>query len=206
MKNPWLTVVAAMLMAGCSSQTSKPAQTQKPEPKPPEFVTARVAFQKLFIAAHGWARDAQPFRLESSNIPGKKGEGGKSASWRASFASAAQRSERTYSWSGADTPDGTARGITPGGEDSYTPGNASTQVFDMGFLKVDSDKALETAQKHGGDKLLAKTPDTSIFYVLDWSHLSNQLIWHVIYGPNPDEASLKVDVDASTGNFIRIEK
>ena len=41
-------LAAALLSAGCASG---PAQ-----PKPAEFVTGRAAFQKLFIAARGWAR------------------------------------------------------------------------------------------------------------------------------------------------------
>ena len=53
----------------------------------------------------------------------------------------------------------------PGTEDTYSPTNTSTQIFDVAFLKVDSDKALEVAQKHGGEKLLAKEPDTPILYI-----------------------------------------
>ena len=53
-------------------------------------------------------------------------------------------------------PDAPSRGISPGSEDNYSPTNSSTQIFDVVFLKTDSDKALEVAQKHGGDKLLAK--------------------------------------------------
>jgi hypothetical protein len=71
---------------------------------------------------------------------------------------------------------------------------------------VDSDKALETAQKHGGDKLLEKSPDTPIVYVLDWSRATNELIWHVIYGGTRDDAKLIVDINATTGDFIRVEK
>ena len=76
----------------------------------------------------------------------------------------------------------------------------------MQFLKVDSDKALEVAQKHGGDKLLEKEPDTPILYFLDWDRQKNELLWHVIYGTDRDSAKLRVAVDASTGEFVRVEK
>ena len=56
MKKFLMAMLALVLMAGCSSEPSKPVQTEKPQPKPPEFLTGRAAFQKLFIAAHGWAR------------------------------------------------------------------------------------------------------------------------------------------------------
>ncbi len=206
MKKLLMAILAFSLMTGCSSETSKPAQTEKPQPKPAELVSGRTAFQKLYVAARGWSRDAQPYRLESSVTADSKGRDGKSALWRAFFGSAERKSLKPYVWSGADIPDGPARGISPGTEDTYNPRNASTQVFDIAFLKVDSDKAFEVAQKHGGDKTLEKNPDTPILYMLDWSHATNELIWHVIYGNSRDDAKLKVEVNASNGDFIRVEK
>ena len=206
MKKLLMAMLALLTMAGCSSEPSKPAQTEKPQPKAVELQTGRYAFQKLYLAAHGWARDAQPFRLESQPTADSKGRDGKSAVWRASFASPAGRGAKPYVWSGTDAPDAPSRGISPGNEDSYSPTNSSTQVFDIGFLKVDSDKAFEVAQKHGGDKLLEKAPDTSILFVLDWNHATNVLIWHVIYGNSRDDAKLIVDVNGTSGEFIRVEK
>jgi hypothetical protein len=206
MKKLLMATLALALMTSCSSETSKPAQTEKPLPKPAELVSGRTAFQKLYVAARGWARDAQPYRLESSVTADSKGRDAKSALWRAFFGSAERKSLKPYVWSGADIPDGPSRGISPGTEDTYNPSNASTQVFDIAFLKVDSDKALEVAQKHGGDKTLEKNPDTPILYMLDWSHATNELIWHVIYGNSRDDAKLKVEVNASNGDFIRVEK
>jgi hypothetical protein len=198
--------LAFLTMAGCSSDSSKPAQTAKPQPKATELQTGRYAFQKLYIAARGWARDAEPFRLESQLTADSKGKDGKADVWRASFASPVGRSVKPYVWSGTDVQDAPARGVSPGNEDTYTPSNASTQIFDMQFLKVDTDKALEIAQAHGGDKLLEKDPDTPILYVLDWSHATNELIWHVIYGNSRDDAKLRVAVNGTTGEFIRVEK
>ena len=76
-------------MAGCSSQPSTPAQTEKPQPKAAELQTGRYAFQKLYVSARGWARDAQPYRLESQPTADSKGKDGKSDVWHASFASPA---------------------------------------------------------------------------------------------------------------------
>lgn len=201
-----MAVLALALMTGCTSPPSQPAPTEKPQPKPPEFVTGRAAFQKLYIAAHGWARDAQPYRLESMNTADAKGKEGKAAVWRAAFASALQSGVKPYVWSGEDAQDVPTRGISPGTEDNYSPANSSTQIFDMAYLKVDSDKALEVAQKHGGDKVLEKDPNISIFYVCDWSRATSELIWHVIYGESRDNPKLRVAVNASSGEFIRVEK
>ncbi|HXZ33288.1 MAG TPA: hypothetical protein VEH30_13490 [Terriglobales bacterium] len=195
-----------LFMMACTSEPTNPAQPEKPQPKAPEFETGRVVFQKMYVAARGWQRDAQPFRLQSDLTADSKGKDGKADLWRAWFGSASMRSAKPFIWSGTDAGDAPSRGISPGAEDSYSPTNTSTQVFDIAFLKVDSDKAFEVAQKQGGDKLLEKTPDTPIFYVLEWNRVSNQLIWHVIYGTTRDDAKLRVAVDASSGDFLRVEK
>ncbi|HZQ67423.1 MAG TPA: hypothetical protein VFA68_02795 [Terriglobales bacterium] len=204
MKRLLLALFCLAWMAGCSSEPAKPPE--KPQPKAPEYLTGRSAFQKMFISARGWARDAQPFRLESQPTSDAKGQDGKSAVWRASFASPAQHGAKPWTWSGTDAPDAPPRGVNPGSEDNYNPNNASTSVFDMQFLKVDSDKAFETAQKHGGEKILQKDPDTPIIYILDWSRPTNELVWHVYYGPSRDQAKLRAQVNATTGEFIRLEK
>jgi hypothetical protein len=204
MKKLLLVLFSLCLMLGCSSEPPKPAE--KPQPKPPESLTGRAAFQKTYIAARGWARDAQPYRLQSRITADANGKDGKAEIWQASFASPSQRGVKPYTWSGTNSSDAPSRGVNPGNEDLYSPTNASTQVFDIQFLKVDSDKASEEAQKHGGDKLLAKTPDTPVSYILEWSHPTNELIWHVLYGANPDTAKLKVDINATSGEFIRVEK
>ncbi|MGA2745299.1 MAG: hypothetical protein ABSE44_11470 [Candidatus Sulfotelmatobacter sp.] len=200
-----IVFILLALLTACSSDSDKPAET-KPEVKGPELITARSAFQKLYIAARGWNQDAKPYRLESTASSDGNGQDGKWALWRCSFASPAQRSEKTFSWSGSAANGAPERGVNPGTEDSYSPTNSSTQVFDMAFLKIDSDQAFATAQKHGGDKVLEKAPDTPVIYLCDWNHNTNELTWHVIYGASREGAKLTVAVNASTGEFIRVEK
>lgn len=204
MKKLGVIIAALIVLAGCTSET--PAPAEKPQPKPAEYLTGRAGFQKAFIAARGWAGDAQAFRLESQPTSDCKGQDGKSAVWRAQFASPLGHGAKPYTWSGTDAADAPSRGVSPGIEDNYNPNNSSTQVFDTAFLKIDSDKALEVAQKHGGDKFLEKSPDTQMFYLLDWSRPESKLIWHVMYGGGRDDAKLKVDVDGTTGEFLRVEK
>ena len=198
------TLLLCLAFTGCSSPPSQPAA--KPEVKGPELLTGRSAFQKCYITARGWARDAEPFRLESLPTTEGNGQDGKSAIWRASFASPATRAVKPYFWSGSATPDAPSRGVSPGPEDSYSPTNSSTQVFDFGFLKIDSDQAFSVAQKHGGEKITGADPAAILTYICDFDHNNNKLIWHVIYGPKRETAKLTVAVDATTGEFIRQEK
>jgi hypothetical protein len=186
------------VFSGCTSQSTQPA----PKAQPPDLLTGREVFQQLYVAARGWASDVRPYQLQSQCIGENKGKNGKAATWRAAFASAT-RGSKPYTWSGVDSPDGSSpRGISPGTQDSFAPSGA----FDMAFLKIDSDKAFEVAQKHGGDKVLADAPDTPISYLLDWNVSGNNLVWHVIYGNSRNDAKLVVDLDATTGEFIRKEK
>lgn len=192
-------LLSVAVICGCTSQQStQPA----PAPQPPELLTGRAAFQQLFVAARGWAGDLKPYQLQSQPVGDFTGKDGKAVVWNAAFASAT-RGARPYTWSGMDSPDGSSqRGISHGSDDSYAPSGS----FDIAFLKVDSDKAFEVAQKHGGEKLLADAPNTPIIYLLDWNSAGNNLVWHVIYGNSRNDAKLTVDVDASTGEFIRKEK
>ncbi len=211
MRKPTLAVFFATLLIACSSNPSKPAGEQsKPaaeaaKPVAPQLETGRNAIQRLYATAHMWAPDARPFLLESQSTKEIEGQGGKAAVWRGSFASPSRRSIKTWVWSGIKADDAPSPGTTPGSEDTYNPANASTQVFDLAYLKVDSDQAFETAQKHGGEKLLKKTPKTPVTYALDWKPASNELIWHVLYG-DANEPSLRIAVNATTGAFMRVEK
>jgi len=195
-----LAIVCLLLAAlsGCTSQSNEPA----PKPEPTELQTGRGAFQRLYVAARGWAPDVRPYKLQSGVVGDFKGHEGKAVVWNASFTSTSQHSSKPYSWSGIDSPDAPARGVNPGTMDAFTPGND----FDVQFLKVDSDKAFEVAQKHGGEKVLQDKPNTPVIYSLEWNKSGNNLFWLVIYGNSRNDATLVIDVDASTGEFVRKEK
>jgi hypothetical protein len=199
--------VFLLALAACSStpSTSSNAEQKSAQaaPQPPDLNTGREEFQRLYVTARGWAPDAKPFRLQSETTTDANGHDGKAGVWRGSFASPSRRSIKAWVWSGIGDPKD--RGITPGSEDTYNPSNSSTQTFDVAFLKVDSDKAFEVAQQHGGDKLLKENAKLPVFYILDWDPHENTLIWHVIYGENRNDAKLRIAVNGTSGAFIRKE-
>ena len=210
MKPLLLAITLAAVMSACSS-APQPAQKAASEakteqPKAPELLTGRAAFQKLFVTARSWAPDAQPFRLESEPVKQAPGTDGKAGIWRGYFASPSKRMLKPYLWSGISGPDAPERGISPGTEDTFNPANTSTQPFDFAFLKIDSDKAFEVAQAHGGKKLVEADPQQPIKYTLLWNPSSNELVWRVLYGTSEMDAKLRVAVDASTGTFLKVEK
>ena len=211
MKRIAVTCVALLLLASCSSSKKIESSTESqptatPTARQAEYETGRTALQKMYISARGWAGDVKLFRLQSQFTPEAPTSEGKAGLWRASFGSPSKRMMKLFVWSGLVGPNAPEQGISFSAEDSWNPNNSSTTVFDLGFLKVDSDKAHEVAQKHGGEKLTAKDPKQPVFFVLEWDTQKNELVWHVTYGSGQDEAKLRIAVNATSGEFLRVEK
>jgi hypothetical protein len=196
-----------VLFNACQSkkETPAPAAESKPKVEAPEYETGRLAFQRLYVSARAFAADVKPYRLQSIYTADAPVTEGKAAIWSAQFASASRRSIKSYTWSGVSGENMPERGVSHGTEDTYNPSNSSTHVFDMAFLKIDSDKAFNEAQKHGGEALLKKDPKQPTVFLLEWSG-KNRLVWHVIYGESRNNAKLAIAVDASSGAFIEKER
>jgi hypothetical protein len=201
-------IFLALLVACTNENTapSKPASETKQEPKKPQLETGREAFQKMYVFAHQWAPDAKPYMLESVVNDESNGQHGTASVWRSGFASPSRRGLKLFLWSGSVLPDAPSAGVSSGVEDTYSPSNSSTQIFEFAFLKIDSNQAYEIALKHGGEKLIKANPKQPVTYLLDWSPRENILTWHVIFGPDTHDGKLRVAVNASTGDFIRLEK
>ena len=75
---------------------------------------------------------------------------------------------KMFVWSGLAGPDAPEHGVSFSAEDTWSPTNTSTKVFNLGFLKTDSDKAYEIAEKNGGREAHQKDPKQPVFFVLDW--------------------------------------
>src|SRR5580658_11379883 len=137
MIRPLAAILAVGLMSGCSSEPAKPAVAEKPQATAPEVTTGSSAFYKCYISARGWAPDAQPYRAESSQ---SKSRDGKAGEWRVGFASPSLHTTKSYTWTSSD--------ISHSVDDTYSPTNSSTQIFNVQFLKTDTDKAFTVAQQH----------------------------------------------------------
>ncbi len=206
---PFLILFGLAIVLGCSTapEAVKPAETkaaEKPVPQA-EFLRGRSAFQRLYAAARNWAPDAQPIRMESRPRTGDQPDGTASV-WAATFASPSKQQSRSFLWSGAVGDNAPEQGISPGSMDTFSPGNVSTRPFDTAYLKVDTDKALTVANKKGGAALLKKNPQQLVRYLLNWEQGKGRLLWRVVYGVSEHDAPLRVDVNASTAEFVKIAK
>jgi hypothetical protein len=212
-----LTFLLVAAFTGCDSEplgsSFASAPAQKSEIKPIKAETGRMALQRLYTTSRGWSPDTDPVSIQSQNYKNAGGNpdaplghDGKSAVWRGLFASAARHSMKTYMWSGLSGPDAPEPGLTPGSEDSWSATNTSTQPFQLTYIKVDSDQALQTAEKHGGAALLKKDPNLPVNFSLNWEPRRSMLIWHVLYGKSANDPDLDVVVNATTNEFVRVEK
>jgi len=199
----YILLAAMLTLTSCNSGSPTKAA---PAPKPAEFLSGREVFQKLYVSAHAVAGDVKPYRMESRYTKDSPAIEGKSGLWRADFASPSKKLSKTFTWSGLAGPDAPERGVSNGADDTYNPGNSTTQIFETQFLKIDSDEAFKVAQQHGGEKLMKADPGQPVFYTLEFEARSNQLVWHVIYGASRYDAKLDVSVDATSGSFLREEK
>ena len=193
----------AVVCLGCDSEPKKTTESKDSQPAV-QTETGRFALQKMLAPARFWSPDAQPVRLDSTNLKGSNGQDGKATFWRALFASPGRQKSEPFTWSGVATED-TPKGVDHGVEDTYNSVNRASRPFDLNFLKVDTDKAFEVAQKHGGKQVLDKDAKVNVGYMLDWDVQANQLRWHVIYGGSESTGKLTVLVDASSGEFLRKE-
>src|SRR5512146_1587069 len=107
-----IAIIAVLMLAGCSSEPAKTAQEEKPQPKQAELITGRSGFYKMLIQARGWKGDAQLYRVMSQPNSDSKGRDGKSAIWKAWFASPGSRAAKAYVWSGTDAADAPSRGVS----------------------------------------------------------------------------------------------
>jgi hypothetical protein len=208
MKSFVLALVAGLLFTGCSStppsQQQKPAEPAKSAADANKAETGRVAFQRMYVTARGWVRDAMPVGLESQSTKEFPGKDGKAGVWRGTFGSASRQAMKPFVWSGVISDDTPTPGVNPGSEDSFNANNTSTRPFDLNYLKVDSDKAYEIALAHGGKEFVAKNKDASVRYTLTFDGRSNQLRWIVnMESAGAKARPLTVILDATSGEFLR---
>jgi len=199
-------VIATAILTGCSSQP--PAKTVESKPaaeakKQPVLYTAQECLKRVEGQARLWATDARPIHIESDLSSESLGHEGKSAVWRFMFVSAQRGAMGAFMCSGSLDATAPAYGLSQG-MDIALPreGNA----FDSFLLKVDSDKAFQVAQGHGGEALLKKTPEQPVTYIVEMGRGQTVPQWFVIYGKNlKDNKGLGV-INATTGAWVRASR
>ncbi len=195
-----LAWVLALGLAGCSNTTERKAP---PAVDPP--VTGRQAFQEMYLSARGWANDAQPLRMQSYNVKQVKAEMGQAGVWRARFVSAARKQARTYTWSALEAEDNELhKGVSASPAEAWSGPGGAERPFLVAALRVDTDKALETAMKKTETAdYLKKNPGQPVMFLLEATDRFPDPTWRVVWGDSVATSGYSVFVDASTGQFLQ---
>jgi hypothetical protein len=193
----WLLPVV-LCMYACSSPPK--AAEEKQPPKPPEALTGRQAFQRMYPQARGWAPDAQPLQIRSLNMAQVKADPGKAGAWQVIFVSPSRGKAKTYTFSAVEAEGNLHEGVFGGLEESYTP-RADSSPFDIAAIKVDSDEAYKTAAEKSED-YIKKNPDKPVTFLMELGKRFPDVTWRVIWGDSVGTSDYSVFVDGTTGKYL----
>jgi hypothetical protein len=195
----YFSVLPLLLILVACSEAPKTAQKKEAAP-PPEPVTGREAFFKMFGPARAWAPDVQPLELVSINLPEVKAERGKAGAWQATFVSVSKGKKRVWTYSVIEAAGNLHKGVFAGLEGSYSP-SGQVEPWLMAALKTDSDEVYKTALTKGAeyDK---KNPGKTITFLLQKTKKFPNPAWRVVWGESVGTSNFSVFVDASTGKYL----
>lgn len=194
-----LSFAVLLLLVSCSSA---PVEVAEKEPTPPpQPITGRQALQSTFVTARGWAADAEPVRIRNYNLLDVPSEDGKAGAWEVTYASAAMRAVRSFTWSAVEAQ-GLKKGSWGGSQGSYSPGSSRDVPFQPSVLGVDTPDVLMVALEHAKSYLEGEGEKPQITFLLEQSPRHPQLSWRVMWGDSPSKAQYSVYVDAANGEFL----
>jgi hypothetical protein len=191
--------LAAICFVGCSD-APKEARKKAPE-KPPEAVTGRAAFYKMYPSARMWAQDVQGLRLSSIRMEGVKNEPGKSGAWEATFVSPSKQKSKTFTYSVVEGPGNLHKDVFAGFDEDYRSPRGQATPWVIPAFKVDSDEAYATALKKSAD-YVKKNPNKPMFYLLEQTPRYPDLAWRIVWGESVSGSNYSVYVDATTGEYL----
>jgi len=192
-----LLLATFVLLAACSD-APKTEKAKEPE-KPPEQLTGRQAFQKMYPPARSWDLNATPLRLRSVRLSAKP-EKGKADAWEALFVSQGNGRAKPFTYSIIEAEGNLHQGVFAGLEESYSAQGPAVP-FAVAAIKIDSDQAYDAAAEKSAD-YIKKYPDKPITYLLEQPRRFANVAWRVIWGESVSSSDYSVYVDASTGKYL----
>jgi hypothetical protein len=194
----WRLAPLVLILSACSD-APKPAAEKTP-PKPPEALTGRQAFQRMYPQARGWAPDAQPLQIVSLNLAQVKADPGQAGAWQVIFVSPSRGKAKTYTYSAVEADGNLHEGVFGGIEEDYTA-RGDSSPFLMAAIKVDSDEAYKTAAEKSAE-YMKKNPGKPVMFLMELTKRFPDVTWRVIWGGSVGTSDYSVYVDGSTGQYL----
>jgi hypothetical protein len=199
MKTPLLLVLPLLALLSACSDSPTTEKAKEPQ-KPPEPLTGRQAFQKMYPMARNWALDATPMRVRTLLLSAKP-EKGKADAWEATFVSKSLSKSKTFTYSIVESAGNLHQGVFAGLEEGYSGPQGGAFPFDIAAIKTDSDQAYDTAAEKSAD-YIKKNPSKPITYLMEQTRRFPDVTWRVIWGESVSTSDYSVFVDASTGKYL----
>jgi hypothetical protein len=195
-----LLLTPALFAAACTEAPKEAAKKKEPE-KPPEPVSGRFAFHRMFAAARTWAPDTQVLQLASIRLQEIKENEGKYPAWQAMFVSPTRARLKTYTYSVIEAGGNLHKDTFAGSDEAFSGSRGQAKPFLMQALKVDSDAAYQTAAKKSVE-YMKKNPDMPVNFLLESTPRFPNVYWRVIWGDSVGTSNYSIFVDASTGEYL----
>jgi len=187
-----------LFLSGCSDAPK--AAGEKQPPRPPEVLTGRQAFQRMYPQARGWSADAQPLEIRSLDLGSVKADKGKAGAWQVVFVSPSRGKAKTYTYSAVEAEGNLHEGVFGSLEENFTA--RPPQVpFLMAAIKVDSDQAYTTAAEKSTD-YINKNPGKPVIFLMEMTKRFPDVTWRVIWGGSVGTSDYSVYVDGTTGQYL----
>ena len=200
-RNRFVPALLLLALLSACSESKQAEKTQQPA-KPPELLTGRQAFQRMYPQAVGWATDAQPLQLRSIQLSQFHPEPGQAGAWEATFISASKASSRTYTYSSIEAEGNLHEGVYGGTGSPTRAARTGGSVSHRGDQDRFGSKAYDIAAAKSPD-YIKKHPDMPISYLLELTNRFPDLTWRVIWGDSPSPSDYSVFVDATLGSSSR---
>jgi len=157
----------------------------------------------MYQVARTWDPRIQILSLASSHVADVPEERGKAAAWEGVFISPTQSRSRTYTYSVIELLPNLHKGVYSMGDEPFSGSKGASRPFLIDLLKVDTDKAYETALTKAGD-YEKKNPGKPITLALDFTARFPNPAWRVIWGESAGTSNFSVYIDANTGDFLEV--
>ena len=197
-------LILALGLTGCSSEPATPPEKKvEKQAAAPAPVTGQKALFEIYKVARQWSGDVKVLELENIPLDSVKAEPGKYGAWSAVLTSPTKKTKRAFTYSVIEESATLHKDVFAQAEQPYTP-NPQAQDIAIQDVKIDTDKALDTAQKEKDTaEYEKKNPGTPVQYKLEWTNQTQVPAWRVIYGRSLSTSGYSVYVSATDGRYLK---
>ena len=200
--------IALLLAVGCNQSTTPAASegsTAAAPAGPPELVTAKTAFNRMYTSAFQWAPDVVLLSINPKEVTGFTNAEGKAAMWEAAFASPSLHKYRVDDYAIVTVLPSIHKGGTAGLPMQWGGPTRDVMPIQVPTFNVDSDTAYKAGAADAAD-WLKKNPDKKLTTIALGNTVKFQMpVWYVLWG-DPKTGGYVAYVDASSGKVLKTKK